>query len=107
MRLKAEYFANSVKALALNNLGSCTGKESLMLLGIAVVEVGAHHCVENGVAQELQTLIVGPSSVGSLHWHGAVHKSQLIVLDVKRIEPCYAMNKNVKFLFLSEKELYD
>ena len=78
-----------------------------MFVGIPVIKISTYYSIEYGVAQKLESLIVGPSAVGCLHRHGAVHKSQLIVLDVKRIEPCYAMNKNIKFLFLSEKELYD
>ena len=107
MRLQPEHLANAVKALALHNLGAGAGKKPLVLLGIAVIEVGSHHGIEDGVAQELQALVVSPPPVAGLHWHGSVHQSELVILDVKRIKPCYAMNKNVKSLFLSEKELYD
>lgn len=77
-----------------------------MLGGIESVEICAHHRVENCVTEELESFIVGPSSVLGLHRHGTVYKCELVILDVKRVESCYAMNKNIKFLFLSEKELY-
>jgi len=107
MRFNPESLTNAIETLTLHNLGSSTGKEALVPGRISVVEISSNYRIENSVAQEFKPLIVGPTPVWSFHRHRPVYQSQFVILNVQRIEPCYAVNKNIKFLFLSEKELYD
>ena len=107
MAIEVQRVADAVKALALHNFGACRGQETLVLARIGAVEEIGDHIVDDGVAQEFQSLIVGPPPVLELDRPGTVNHRQLIELDVAGIVACDAVYKNIKLLILDEKELYE
>ena len=66
----------------------------------------ANHSIEDGVAQEVQTLVV--------HWlaflvatsHALVQQCLLVERQVVRVEAQYLVECRKKLLLLSERELY-
>ena len=77
-----------------------------MLAGIGVVQEIGYHSVKDSITQEFETLVVGPTAVFQFHGFGAMNHGQLIGSDVSGIIAGDAVNKNIKLLFLDEKELY-
>jgi len=107
MAVEVQRVADAVEALALHDFGTCGGEEALVFAGIGAVEEIGDHVVDDGVAQELQPLVIGPTAVSKLDRPRAMDHRQLIELDVAGIVTRDAVNKNIKLLILDEKELYE
>ena len=65
-----------------------------------------HHRIENGIAQELQSLIVQRLAFVIALADALVHQRLTVILDVVRIKTEYLVKRRKKLLILAERELY-
>ena len=102
----AHILGQLVECVALHQLGAGVGEEAFALAGEVPVDNIAHGCVEHGVAQELQTLVVdGLSFLVAVH-HALVHQGHLVIADVVGIEADDVAQRRIKLLILAEREPY-
>jgi hypothetical protein len=66
----------------------------------------SHHRIENGIAQEFQTLIVQRLAFVIALADALVHERLTVILDVVRIKTEYLVKRRKKLLILAERELY-
>ena len=95
-----------VESLTLYNLASRGGKESLALAFKVAEHYVAHYGVENGVAQELKTLVVDRLPLGVAPGDAAVHERLFVEVDVVWVKSDDVAQRTIKLLFLAERELY-
>ena len=61
--------------------------------------------IEDGIAQELQPLIVQRLALVVALADALVHQRHLVILDVVGVEPQYGVKRRKKLLLLAEREL--
>ena len=66
----------------------------------------AYCCVEHGVAEKLESLVVDGLAFGVALVHALVHECEFVERYVVRIEAYDVVKGYIKLLFLAEGELY-
>jgi hypothetical protein len=104
--VEVHHLAYAVQTLALHNLGAGRREEALVVGRILAIKIIGDNGVEYGIAQVFEPLVVLPTAVGHAHRFRTMHKSQLIQVDVVRVQAGNLVYVNIKLLILAEKELY-
>ena len=87
----AHLLCQFVQCFALHQFASGVGEKALALAFKVAINDISHHCVKDGIAQKLQSLIVQCLALGHLSGHALVHQCQLVIADVAGIEACYVI----------------
>ena len=82
----AHFLRQSVEGFALHEFGACIGEEALAFAWEVAVDYVANGGVEDCIAKKFQSFVVHGFALGVALEHAFVHKRQLIVADVVRIE---------------------
>lgn len=104
--LNAHLVCQPSERFALYNLRSGIGEESFPLSREVAVDDIAHYGVENGVAEEFQSLIVHGLAFSILAGNALVHERQFIIANVSGIKTYNVIDRKIKLPILTEGELY-
>ena len=102
---KSHFLGQLAQGVAADKLGTGVGEETFALAFEMVVHDVPHDGIEQGIAEELQPLIVQRLALFVALRDAFVHQRQLIVPDVAGIEPHDAVKRRKKLLLLAEREL--
>ena len=103
---QAHLVGQMTECLALDNLAPHTGKKTFSFALEVVIKDIAHHGIQYGVAQILQTLVVGKPAFSLLHRHALVCQGLAVEVYLPRIETQDTVKRTIKLPVTSERQPY-
>ena len=98
--------SKSSERFPLHNLASSIRQEAFSLTREVMIDNLAYDSTQDGIAKELEALVVQAVPFFVLGEHRLVHQRFLIDADVARIEAQHFMKNAIKLLILAERQPY-
>lgn len=101
--VEAYLLSKPAKRFSLHYLASGVREEPFSLLWKVVEDYLAHHCIEHGIAQELEALVVDRRTTLGMSEHRLVHQGFLVEAYLVGIEAQHITKSATKFPVLAER----